>query len=123
MPQQQQSAADLTGPWCSKCGHPGTVTASSLDFRRPFGLCPPRNQSIKGCGHVLLTYVRAEAEAVQLKRRAVIITAHHEYHRPGVYREPLCRVCMTLPPGEVERNPGNLAGTTSAPAVATEGGQ
>lgn len=89
------------GPWCGRCGGRAEVRAESIDPRRPLGICRPYAPGVKGCGHVPLTRIEAEADAVYAARRRRLSTAHHAAHNG---RNPWCDHCARTAAGREARD-------------------
>jgi hypothetical protein len=86
-------AHDDVGPWCMECAWPSAILGRSLDPDHPVGVCGRATLEHPGCGHVLLTYDRAEAERVFSVRRRKLTTAQHKRHRPADYPVTYCTGC------------------------------
>jgi len=87
------------GPWCTICGAPGTIEFLGLDTSRPIGRCQRGAPYGRGCGRVILTRVRADAEFVTDQRGRRVARQHHWQHRdqhgqPSL--EPLCSECDAI---------------------------
>lgn len=90
----------------------------SLNASHPLGTCGRGTVERPGCGHVILTTIKAEAEAVFNLRRRKVTTSRHRLHDPGHYVVPYCSRCEATPAAALLDSPGNDAGAALAPADA-----
>lgn len=84
------------GPWCTVCGHPGEPEYPSLSAERPIGRCRRGAPTAKGCGRVILTTIRLEAEDTFDARRRRFATKAHPAHLRAAKRNPYCDECSAI---------------------------
>lgn len=110
--------AKYQGPWCLRCGYPAKARESSLDPNLPLADCRRGYPDHKGCGRVLATFDREEAELVWSRARSRRITGRHNQHvragKPATY----CLACPSEPTFRQVPALGSQADPTQGPAVA-----
>lgn len=104
------------GPWCSACGWMGTPWSDSLFPTRKVGRCLRGHNGASehvnalgksgrlvcscgafasaGCGRVILTTSRDEAEAIYTARLRRLATSRHHDHVARGKPTPLCDRCQ-----------------------------
>lgn len=64
-----------------------------MDPRHPIGYCRPADPYKRGCGRLILTRDRDEADAIDLRRRRRYATSRHNQHLRDRRPSALCDEC------------------------------
>lgn len=94
------------GPWCSECGYPGVELTASIDPGHPLGYCRRGAPKAAGCGRVILTRSRSEADAAYDRRRRRYTTARHRSHDTDKAPQAYCDLCPPPIRSTAPVNPG-----------------